>query len=49
MSLYCGHVLKAIENQKCEKKEKDSHMLDLGVEYVSQPVRDATQGQWDEN
>lgn len=24
-------------------------MLDLGIEYVSQPVREATQGQWDEN
>lgn len=31
------------------KKEKDFHMLDLGIEYVSQPVREATQGQWDEN
>lgn len=33
--------LKAIQNQKMgEKKIK----LDLGVEYVSQPVREATQG-----
>lgn len=49
VTVLCVHLLKAIQNQKGGKKEKDFHMLDLGIEYVSQPVREATQGQWDEN
>ncbi len=48
VSIPCGHVLKDIENQKCEKKTK-IRICWIWVLNMYHNLFGTPQGQWDEN